>query len=164
MTVATTRTPSVVLTEPERKQLEIWARSRNLPDRLVMRSRIVLLASAGLTPEAVAARLRVAPGTVRLWVRRFAGGGPAAIQRDAPGRGRPAGTRPARALRVLTATRARLAAGIRPTARLISADTQISAASVWRVWKQYAIAPNRTEDFSLKALDQLISETRTRCT
>ena len=71
-----------------RKLLEHWVRAGTSPHRLVVRSRIVLLALEGLRPPEIARRLGVSQATVRLWVARFRAEGPAVLGHDAPGRGR----------------------------------------------------------------------------
>lgn len=72
----------------DRARLEHWIKSSTTPQRLVLRSRIVLAVAAGTTAVAVARSLGVSRPTVRLWVRRFDEGGPYALAHDAPGRGR----------------------------------------------------------------------------
>ena len=72
----------------DRACLEHWIKSSTTPQRLVLRSRIVLLAAAGTTALTVARTLGVSRPTVRLWLRRFDQGGPYALAHDAPGRGR----------------------------------------------------------------------------
>jgi transposase len=71
-----------------RAQLERWVRSATTPQRLVWRSQIALFALDGVSTAEIATRLGVSHPTVRLWLRRFASGGPPALLRDAPGRGR----------------------------------------------------------------------------
>jgi Homeodomain-like domain/IclR helix-turn-helix domain len=78
----------VKIAPEHRAILEKWIRTRTAPQRLVLRSRIVLLAAEGLSDLAVGKRLRVTRQTVRLWRRRFETGGPPTLVRDAPGRGR----------------------------------------------------------------------------
>lgn len=75
------------LSATERSVLQRWARQRTSPHRVVVRSRIVLLASEGLTFRAIAAAVHVTPATVRLWVTRFADGRLPALTREAPGAG-----------------------------------------------------------------------------
>jgi transposase len=72
----------------DRALLVKWSRSRTLAARIVLRSRIVLMLADGHAAKAIAERLGVTSGTVRLWKRRFREGGPQALLRDAPGRGR----------------------------------------------------------------------------
>lgn len=71
-----------------RHLLERWIRAGTTPQRLVVRSRIVLLMLEGFKPAQIAARLGVAKGTVRLWTERYRRSGSSALLRDAPGRGR----------------------------------------------------------------------------
>ena len=93
----------VRVTASERRQLERWVRSRTQRHRTVVRSRIVLLATRGMTVAKIATQVQVAPATVRLWCRRFQEGSVAALERDARGRGRPAGMSRDLALAVLRA-------------------------------------------------------------
>lgn len=82
------RVAALTLTDEQRATLERWVRSGTTPQRLVFRSRIVLLATSGMPSNHVAHQLVTSQDTVRLWRRRFAAGGPDALRRDAPGRGR----------------------------------------------------------------------------
>jgi transposase len=72
----------------DRSRLEHWVKSSTTPQRLVLRSRIILLSADGSSVDDVARRLGVSRPTIRLWVRRFEEGGPQALEHDAPGRGR----------------------------------------------------------------------------
>src|SRR5438045_218081 len=76
------------VTHAHRKLLEAWVRAGTTPQRVARRARIVLLAADGLSSRAIGVRLGVSAHTVSLWRRRFHAGGPAALLRDAPGRGR----------------------------------------------------------------------------
>jgi DNA-binding NarL/FixJ family response regulator len=57
----------IVLNEQTRRKLEQQARGRSMAARVVMRSRIVLLASDGLQNKQIARKLKVAPRMVTLW-------------------------------------------------------------------------------------------------
>jgi transposase len=59
-----------------------------LAARIVMRSRIVLLAANGISTSQIARRLGTTATTVALWLRRFDSGGVDALAVDASGRGR----------------------------------------------------------------------------
>jgi transposase len=61
----------LVLTDEERAQLQSLARSRSLPAALTARARIVLSCADGEPNSVVAQGLRVTPGTVGKWRRRF---------------------------------------------------------------------------------------------
>jgi transposase len=78
----------LVISTGDRRLLAKRARSRTLPARVVMRSRIVLMLADGAGVQSIANALHVAGGTVRLWKRRFEEQGPYGLVQDAPGRGR----------------------------------------------------------------------------
>lgn len=81
------RVSALCVTDDQRATLERWVRAGTTPQSLVFRSRIVLLAASGM-PSKHAAQQLDTQDTVRLWRRRFVAGGPDALTRDAPGRGR----------------------------------------------------------------------------
>jgi transposase len=62
----------IILTAEEERVLNQWVRSANTEQRLVLRSRIILLAAAGTTTRAIARELEVRPATVSKWRTRFA--------------------------------------------------------------------------------------------
>jgi hypothetical protein len=72
----------------DRVTLDRWARTRTAPQRVVLRSRIVLLLADGLSAREAARQLRISRHTVDLWRGRFLAGGCDALLRDRPGRGR----------------------------------------------------------------------------
>jgi transposase len=77
-------TSTLIALRPEEKaDLESWVRSSKTEQRMVLRARIILLASAGLGTNKIAARLSRRPATVSKWRTRFAALGIAGL-RDAP--------------------------------------------------------------------------------
>jgi transposase len=117
----------------DRALLERWVRSSTTPQRVVWRSRIILLALDGHSPSEIAGDLGLSHPTVRLWLRRFASHGPSVLLHDASGRGR----RP-------SIDYATLVSRLRE-ANLLSADDQptrlrdaaqllgVSVSTVWRI-------------------------------
>jgi putative transposase len=77
-----------VLGADDRRTLEAWIGARNTPQKIVFRSRIVLLAAEGLPNRRIAQQLATSRPTVILWRKRFAVGGPIALTEDEAGRGR----------------------------------------------------------------------------
>ena len=65
-----------------------WVRAPTAAQRLVTRSRIVLLLAEGRSTREVARLVGVSRPTVVLWRQRFREGGCDALTRDRPGRGR----------------------------------------------------------------------------
>lgn len=78
----------LVVSHDDRQTLERWVRMPTAPQRLVLRSRIVLLLADGCPARQVARRLGVSRPTVALWRRRYANDGITALAGDRPGRGR----------------------------------------------------------------------------
>lgn len=156
---AATPLPCVTITPSERAQLRAWVSAPTTPHRLVIRSRIVLLASAGLPAVAIAARLGVTKTTVRLWCERFHRAGVAALPNDAPGRGRRPGMSPAVVDAVLRAMEEQPAGSPAWTARTLAARAHVSASTVWRIWKRTRLGPASTPADAARVRVQLFSET-----
>jgi len=81
--------PALRLDEDSRAALTTWTRSRTLPQRQVLRARIVLRAAEGVANRRIADELQCSIPTVLLWRQRFEEAGVAGLEQDAPGRGRP---------------------------------------------------------------------------
>jgi transposase len=86
----------IVLSDDERQHLEKTVRQLTAPQRLVQRSRIVLLAADGLSNSAIKAELHCARATVVTWRGRFAEHRLAGLA-DEPRPGRPRSFSPAAA-------------------------------------------------------------------
>lgn len=131
---------AITLTDDDRLLLERWARGRSTPARLVLRSKIVLLAASGMRNKEIAGELRCGTKTVCLWRRRFAQFGLSGIEKDAP-RG---GKRSARSeLLVQQIVHKTLhespAESARWTTRSLAAALGTSPATVQRVWKTHGL-------------------------
>ena len=61
----------VVLTREQRAKLEVYARGRSTPARVVLRARIVLLAAEGKQDLKIAHLLSIVPRTAARWRSRF---------------------------------------------------------------------------------------------
>jgi transposase len=119
--------------------LEEWVKSASQV-RLKRRSRIVLLLARGLSQASAAAQLGVSRRTVAVWRQRFLEGGPATLEHDRPGRGRPKG-RSADAVAAIVAAMAAPPAGQdRWTARALARHVGVSHSTVLRVWRDMVVA------------------------
>jgi transposase len=112
------------LTARDRHLLEGWIRAPTSPQRVVRRSRIVLLLARGLSIRQVANELCVTRTTVLLWRARFEASGPRALTCDAEGRGR----RPA-----LSPDRLTLLEQLRCSDRFYGEDSVANLARRWGV-------------------------------
>ena len=68
----------------QRKTLEAWVRAETTPQRVVLRSRICLLAAEGMSNSGIARELGTSRPTVLLWRERFNEQGPPGLSEDAP--------------------------------------------------------------------------------
>jgi transposase len=125
----------VQLDEEVAARLRLWVQASTSPQRLVRRSRIVLLLAGGRSKSQVATHLGVSRRTVALWEQRFLEGGAEALLHDRPGRGRPRG-RSADAVASITAAMASPPSGReRWTARALARHVGVSHSTVLRVWR-----------------------------
>lgn len=131
------------LTNDQREELLRWSRASTTPQRVVTRSTIVLLASAGWADSRIAAELGISRRTVSLWRSRFADGGTRLLLVDAPGRGRKPGRDGALVQRVLSLTSQPPPNGSRWTVRSLAKAAGVSHATVQRVWKEQAAQRER---------------------
>ena len=145
-------------TAAEREQLVHWVKTRTSPQRLVTRSRIVLLAGEGHSVAEIARRLAVTPATVRLWCERFHRRGVGALEKDAPGRGRRPGMDKRTVVAVLRAMSTPPAERVW-TARTLAAAVGTSVSTVWRVWKRHHLTSSSAPDAIAHSLRKVISET-----
>jgi hypothetical protein len=65
------RARHLVVSDEDRRMLERWIRMPTAPQRLVLRSRIVLMLADGYAARDVARRLEIGRPTVALWGRRY---------------------------------------------------------------------------------------------
>lgn len=148
---------TVVLGARRKAKLEAITRRAGAPQALVRRARIVLLAHAGASNQAIAARLGCAVNTVRTWRRRFVRGGMPAL-RDQPRSGRPELYGPeVRLAIVATATSVPPADVSVWTHELIAArlaTTGISVSQVGRILAGLDLAPHRVRGWLNRVEDE----------
>ncbi len=82
------KAPTIELSEADLDTLTHWSRGRSTPVRLVLRSKIVLLAAEGRENREIATELATSRQTVGLWRKRFAQQRLPGIEKDAPRGGR----------------------------------------------------------------------------
>ncbi len=138
------------VSDEARRTLEGWVGARTSPQRIVMRARIVLLASQGVANRRIAREVGTSRPTVVLWRNRFVAGGVAALVEDAPGRGRPASISSAKVRRIVKATTQTRPRGATHWSTRTMAEAQgISHATVQRIWDAHGLQPHRVKTFKL---------------
>jgi transposase len=142
--------PAIVVSDEDRPTLERWARGRSTPARLVLRSKIVLMAAAGRRNKDIAARLGTGMKTVCQWRRRFAEKGLVGIEKDAPRGGRPAVGRAAMAAEIIRTTTAEKPPGATHwSTRTLALELGTSPSMVQRVWKANGLQSHRAKTFKV---------------
>ncbi len=138
------------VSDEARRTLEGWVGASTSPQRMVMRARIVLLASQGVANRRIAREVGTSRPTVVLWRNRFVAGGVAALVEDAPGRGRPASISSAKVRRIVKATTQTRPRGATHWSTRTMAEAQgISHATVQRIWDAHGLQPHRVKTFKL---------------
>ena len=134
----------------QRRTLEAWVRAQNTPQCVVLRARIVLLAADGLSNSRNAREVHVSRPTVILWRQRFGQGGPSALTKIAPGRGRRVTYGAERVNEIVQATIQTKPPGATHWSTRTMAKAQgLSKATVQRIWSAHGLQPHRTKRFKL---------------
>ena len=151
------RAAPVGLRDGDREQLERWVRSSTIPAGLAARARIVLLAADGVPNVAISQRLGVSKPTVTSWRDRYRDGGIAALD-DRPRSGRPR-TLDHREIVAATLTSPPAKLGVTHwSSRLLARHLKIGDATVARAWREYGIAPWRSETFKFSTDPELVAK------
>ena len=137
----------IVLSEEVRRKLERQSRGRSTQARVVLRSRIVLLASEGLQNKQIAMALDVAPRMAALWRGRFLEQGIEGLLKDAPRPGRSESI--SRACLIEKTTQSTPANATHWSTRTMAREMGISKASVSRIWRASGLKPHRVESFKV---------------
>jgi transposase len=134
----------------DRERLERLVRDRNTPQKVVWRARIVLLASGGLTAEAIAAAAGKSLLTVRRWRRRYAALGVEGLLRDAT---RPSRVKPLSAEKIKQVVQMTLHEkppnATQWSVRSMARAAGISYSSVQRIWHAHGLKPHRVKTFKV---------------
>ncbi len=134
----------------QKRTLDTWITARNTPQKIVFRSRIVLLAASGQPNRSIAQELKTSRPTVILWRQRFLSGGPAALTEDEPGRGRKAGVSAQKVKQIVETTlHSHPVAATHWSVRTMATAQGVSPATVQRIWDAHGLQPHRTETFKL---------------
>lgn len=139
---------ALVVTPLERSVLERLVRGKNTPQKLVLRSRIILRTSEGIANNAVAKELNTSRPTILLWRKRFQRMGLAGLEKDAPRPGRKPKILQEVVNRVIKATLyTRPPAATHWSIRTMAQTQGLSRMTVQRIWHQAHLQPHRTKTF-----------------
>jgi transposase len=149
----------LAISDEQQRTLQAWIGARNTPQKVVFRSRIVLLAAAGKANRKIAQELVTSRPTVILWRQRFAEGGPAALTEEAPGRGRKPRISLAKVKQIVEATLdSKPKTATHWSVRLMAPAQGVSPATVQRIWDAHGLEPHRTRGFKLSRDKHLVEK------
>src|ERR1035441_3636828 len=137
----------IVLNEETRRKLEQQSRGRSTQARVVLRSRIVLLAAEGFQNKQIAVTLNVAPRMAALWRGRVIEQGMEGLLKDAPRPGRTPSI--SRTSLIEKTTQSPPATATQWSTRTMAREMGISKASVSRIWRANGLKPHRGESFKV---------------
>lgn len=137
----------ITISVEDRAVLEHLARAATAPAGVSRRARAVLLMGDGLSGTAIATRVGYTPVQISRIRARFAEAGVAGVA-DRARSGRPPEVSEAKRARILALTLKAPPKGLSQwSTREMAARTDVSAATVHRLWHAHALQPHRTQTF-----------------
>jgi transposase len=150
----------LVLSEAERAELKLLSARRKTAQALALRARIVLECAQGLENREVAARLRVAKGTVGKWRRRFVAHRLDGLH-DELRSGAPRTIEDVRIEAVIVKTLESAPENATHwSSRGMAKASGISVSSVQRIWRAFGLQPHRIETFKLSSDPDFVAKVR----
>jgi transposase len=140
----------ISISAADRERLERLVRDRNTAQKVVWRARIVLLASDGLTAEAIAAAVGKSLLTVRRWRRRYVAKGVDGLLKDAtrPSRMKPLSPKKIKQVVHMTLNE-KPPNATHWSLRSMARAAGISYSSVQRIWQAHGLKPHRIKTFKV---------------
>jgi transposase len=152
--------PPIVLTTDERETLERWARRPTTAQALALRARLVLRCAAGETATAIACDVHVTKQMVGKWRGRFLARRLDGLL-DEPRPGVPRKITDAHVERVLTTTlESTPRDATQWSTRSLAQHCDMSQTAIARIWKAFALRPDRVESFKLSKDPLFIDKVR----
>jgi len=140
----------LLMSSEQKRQLEAWVRAPSTPQKVVLRSRICLLAQEGQSNCQIAQQLHTSRPTVILWRKRFQEAGVAGLEHE-----------PARAPHVNRLEETLIKRIVETTlqttppeathwsTRALGRHLGVSHMTVARVWDRHGLQPHRVRTFKL---------------
>jgi transposase len=143
-------TKPLPMSEEQKKTLETWVQASTTAQRIVLRSRICLLAAAGQSNNAIAGQLDVTRPTVLLWRKRFAEQGPTGLAKDAP-HGRSSRRTQDKVIKAIVEATLHTTPpdATHWSTRTMARKFGVSNATICRIWDAHGLQPHRVETFKL---------------
>lgn len=147
------------MTVDQRMVLEACIRAKTTPQRVVLRSRICLLAANGQANSAIARELCTSRPTVLQWRERFEKHGPSGLAEDAP-HGPSSRRLAAHKVRaIVDATLQTTPPGATHwSTRTLAEKMGVGHATIARIWDAHGLQPHRVETFKLSRDKQFVDK------
>jgi transposase len=143
----------------QRQTLNAWIRAKTTPQRIVLRSRICLLAADGIANHAIAHQLDTSRPTVLLWRERFEQAGPVGLSEDAPHGPSAQGLAPEKVKALVDATlHTTPQDATHWSTRTLAKVHGVSHATVARIWDAHGLKPHRLRTFKLSKDKQFVEK------
>src|SRR5450755_1244662 len=151
--------PAVKLNAEQRNTLEAWVHAPSTPQKIVLRSRICLLAAEGKPNQVIARELKTSRPTVILWRHRFEAKGSAGIAEDAPHGRSSRRTKDELVKRIVETTlHTTPADATHWSTRTLARKLKMSHMTVARVWEAHGLQPHRVRTFKLSRDKQFVEK------
>ena len=134
--------PALTLVPEQRDVLKRLVRAGNTPQKLVLRSQIILKAADGIANHEIAETLHTSRPTVLLWRDRFERLGLAGLEKDAPRPGRKPKISSDKVAQVIEATlQTKPSAATHWSIRMMAKVQGLSRMTIQRIWSRSQIYP-----------------------
>ena len=145
------------LSPTDRAELEGWVADRNTPQKVVWRSRIVLLSAAGVGTMSIMRAVGKSKPSVWRWRERYLAQGIDGLRRDAtrPAR-KPPLTAEAIAAVVEKTLREKPPVATQWSTRTMAHAVGLSHTSIKRIWNAHGLKPHLTRGFKLSNDKQFV--------
>ena len=152
----------LVLNDDQKRELNALLRNGNSSQRVVLRSRVVLLANQGLANHAIAQQLNVSRPTILALRAAFARQGMAAVTGIHRRKRKAKVLTPELEHKILTTTlKTRPGDGSTHwSVRMLAEHLRVSRSLVHRVWQRHDVQPHRVERFKLSNDPQFEAKVR----
>jgi len=136
--------------EKDREQLNQIVRNGNTPQKVALRSRIVLLSADGISTGEIMHQLDTTTPTITRWRERYELGGISGLLKDRSRPGRKRRIEEAKVREVVEWTlQEKPLHATQWSTRSLAAVVGLSPASIQRIWKAHGLKPHRVRTFKL---------------
>jgi transposase len=143
-------TQALAMSAQQQRTLDTWVQAKTTAQRIVLRSRICLLAAQGQSNNSIARQLSVTRPTVLLWRQRFAERGPVGLSEDAA-HGRSSRRTQEKVVKAIVEATLHTTPpdATHWSTRTMAEKFGVSNATVSRIWDAHGLQPHRVKTFKL---------------